>query len=285
MRSLADPAKAAVLLLLSLWATALLSCKSQDAVIRDAAAPTEAVDAVAGAPLWIWHPTPGTSWQIQFSGAIDTSLDVQVFDLDLQTLSKATVDELHSRGARVICYFSGGTFESWRPDAQDFPKDIIGVPLADWPGEHWLDVRQLDVLRPIMLKRLQLAVQKGCDAVDTDNMDVYMQESGFAISYAQQLKYNIMLAEEAHRRGLAIGLKNDLGQVGELVDSYDFAINESCINFGECQRLEPFIARNKAVFGIEYSGRASSVCAQANRLNHDTLIKRHLLDAHRVPCR
>ena len=38
-----------------------------------------------------------------------------------------------------------------------------------------------------------------------------------------------MLAELAHERSLTIGLKNDLDQIDDLVDDFDFAVNESCV--------------------------------------------------------
>jgi len=236
-------------------------------------------------PATVWRPTPGTSWQIQFSGTFDASVAADVFDLDLYDTPKSRIDQLHARGSRVICYFSGGSYEDWRPDAADFPSSVLGKPLDGWPGESWLDARQLSLLRPIMAKRLDLAVEKGCDAVDSDNMDGYTQKSGFPISYTQQLAYNRMIAEEAHRRGLSIGLKNDLDQIDDLVDQYDFAVNEQCVEYDECRRLEPFIAANKAVLGIEYTGTASAVCPQANRLRFDTLIKHLALDSYRVACR
>ena len=37
--------------------------------------------------------------------------------------------------------------------------------------------------------------------------------------------------------------------------------------------LAPFIARSKAVFGIEYTGSSNTVCAAANAANFDTDIE------------
>lgn len=232
-----------------------------------------------------WTPKPGTSWQIQFSGTLDTSPTVNAFDLDLFGTAKATIDKLHVQGTKAICYFSGGTSESYRPDFTSFPSKLLGSTLGAYPAERWLDVRQLAILGPIMTARMDLAVQKGCDALDVDNMDGYTNSPGFSISYAQQLAYNTMIATEAHKRGLSIGLKNDLLQISDLADLYDFAINESCLAYSECYYMQPFINRNKAVFAISYSGSQSKVCAQANSLNFDMLLKDQSLDANRRPCR
>jgi hypothetical protein len=88
-------------------------------------------------------------------------------------------------------------------------------------------------------------------------------------------------------RGLSIGLKNDVDQVRQLVDDFDWALNEECFEYDECGTLLPFIAQDKAVFSVEY-GRASladRICGEANALNFDTLIKNYDLDAFRVSCR
>ncbi len=58
-----------------------------------------------------------------------------------------------------------------------------------------------------MLRRLDLAVTKGCDGVEPDNMDGYANDSGFPLTAEDQLTFNRFIANEAHRRGLAVGLK------------------------------------------------------------------------------
>lgn len=44
-------------------------------------------------------------------------------------------------GRKVICYFSAGSYENWRPDRHDFPSDVLGNNLEHWEGEKWLDIR------------------------------------------------------------------------------------------------------------------------------------------------
>jgi hypothetical protein len=51
-----------------------------------------------------WQPRPGTAWQWQLSGRLDTSVDVPVYDIDGFDHTKATVTELHREGRTVICY-------------------------------------------------------------------------------------------------------------------------------------------------------------------------------------
>jgi hypothetical protein len=233
----------------------------------------------------IWHPAPGTSWQLQFSGDLDISFDVAMYDIDLFDTPQSVIDTLHTDGRVVICYFSAGSHEEWRPDAAQFPAEVLGAPLVGWEGERWLDVRRIDLLAPVMTARLDLAVQKGCDGVDPDNVDSYTHETGFPLTGNDQLAFNRWLAQEAHARGLSIGLKNDLDQIPQLVNDFDWALNEQCFEYDECETLLPFIEAGKAVFGVEYTGDPDVFCPRANALNLDWLYKHLELDAYRVACR
>lgn len=232
----------------------------------------------------IWQPRPGTSWQWQLSGTIDTGLNVAMYDLDLFDTPKSIIDGLKASGKIVICYFSAGTYEDWRSDADSFPTAILGDSNG-WPGEKWLDVSKMAVLEPIMRKRLDLAKQKGCDGVEPDNVDGYANQTGFNISFGHQLTFNKFIASESHKRGLSVGLKNDLDQVNQLVSFFDWALNEQCHQYDECHLLLPFIQAGKAVFGVEYSGDQAQICSDMNALNMDWLIKDINLGSSRIACR
>lgn len=234
----------------------------------------------------VWHPAPGTSWQWQLDGGpVDTSCEVDMYDIDLFDTDQDVIDELHTAGRRVICYFSAGTREDWRPDADDFPPSVLGNPLPGWPGERWLDIRRIDIIGPVLQQRLDLAVAKGCDGVEPDNVDAWANKSGFALTHQDQLDFNRWLADQAHARGLSVGLKNDLDQVADLVHDFDWALNEQCFQYDECERLLPFVENGKAVFGVEYELETSQFCEAANAMNFDWLKKRYELDAFRESCR
>jgi hypothetical protein len=231
-----------------------------------------------------WIPAPRTTWQWQLSPPVDVSVPAQMFDVDLFDTSAEVVADLHRRGARVVCYFSAGSVEPGRPDSGAFPAAVIGNPLEGWPNERWLDVRRLDVLGPIFERRLDLCRQKGFDGVEADNVDAYSNSTGFPLSGADQLAFNRFLARAAHARGLSIALKNDLEQVPELEPEFDFAINEQCFEYGECDALQPFVRAGKAVFVAEYDVATSAFCAQANAAGLMAMRKRLNLDAWREPC-
>ena len=205
-----------------------------------------------------YRPTVATTWQWQLQpgavGAINTAYAVDLYDIDLFETSTAMVQQLQRDRRRVIAYFSAGTFESFRPDSAQFAEEELGKPLDDFADERWLDVRSANVRR-IVLARLDLARQKGFDGVEPDNVDGYANDSGFALTAADQLAFNRFVANAAHQRGLSVGLKNDLDQIPQLVEYFDFAVNEQCHEFFECDLLRPFIDAGKPVLNAEYQSR------------------------------
>ncbi|MFH1531831.1 MAG: endo alpha-1,4 polygalactosaminidase [Pseudomonadota bacterium] len=232
-----------------------------------------------------WRPAPGTSWQWQLSGDLDLSYDVDMYDIDLFDTPAATIAGLQAEGRIVICYFSAGSWEDWRPDAADFPAAVRGDTLDGWPDERWLDVRALDVLAPILEARLDMAVAKGCDGVEPDNVDGYQNDSGFPLAGADQIAFNRWLAKAAHARNLSVGLKNDLSQIPALVGFFDWALNEQCFQYHECNAILPFVDAGKAVFGVEYELDAEDFCDDANGMNFDWLVMTYDLDGGRESCR
>ncbi|MFJ1970851.1 endo alpha-1,4 polygalactosaminidase [Streptomyces sp. NPDC087903] len=230
-----------------------------------------------------WHPRPGVAWQWQLSGRLDTSVDVPVYDIDGFDHSKAAVTGLHRAGRKVICYLSTGAWEDFRPDAKKFPRSVLGRGNG-WKGERWLDIRRTDVLEPLMAARLDLCREKGFDAVEPDNMDGYRNRTGFDLSAGDQLRYNRLIARLAHDRGMAVGLKNDLDQIPDLVGDFDFAVNEQCAQYGECADLKPFVAADKAVFHVEYELPVSRFCADSRRLKLSSMLKKYELGVWRRAC-
>jgi glycosyl hydrolase family 114 len=136
----------------------------------------------------VWQPAVGSTFQIVLSDVVDTNSqvtpDVSVFDVDMFNTPAETIAALKAQGKNVICYFSAGTAENWRPDFNRFSSSDLGGPVCQdsscssvWPGENWIDIKNPDPSSSdlpnswkIMQARIQLAASKGCDAVDPDNM-------------------------------------------------------------------------------------------------------------------
>jgi hypothetical protein len=248
-------------------------------------AAVRALDPPLDCPACTDFPPTTSPWQWQLSGRIKLRVPATVYDVDGGDQGADVIASLKARGRRVICYFSAGTWEEFREDAAGFPPEVRGRPLADFPDERWLDVRRIDLLAPVLLARLDRFAAKGCDAVEPDNVAGYTNDSGFPLTPEDQLTFNVWIANQAHARGLAVGLKNDPDQVAVLVPYFDFAVVEQCFEFGECERYVPFIAAGKAVFVAEYRVPPRRFCRRARRLGFSAIHKRLRLDAFRAACR
>lgn len=179
-----------------------------------------------------------------------------VYDIDGQMNSAETVAALHARGKKVICYFDAGVFETYRPDAGLFPASVIGNADAGWDGSFWLDIRRIDVLEPIMRARIADCKAKGFDAIEPDEIDGYENDPGFPLTYQDQLAYDRAVATWAHEAGMSIGQKGNLDQTRDLVDWFDWTLNEECGQYNECTTggggLQLYSEAGKAVWIAEY---------------------------------
>jgi hypothetical protein len=246
-----------------------------------------------------WSPkaSEGLTWQWQLQGQIKASKRVDMYDIDLFDAPQEVIDKLHRDGRIVVCYFSAGSYEGWREDWAQFfdfieeDKAYEGdePPFAgkmDGWDERWLDIREIALLTPIMQSRMALAASKGCDAVEPDNMDAYSNsgETGLELTYGDQIAFNKFIAAEAHAAGLSIGLKNDLDQLEDLVDYFDWALNEQCFEYDECDLYSVFTDVDKAVFGVEYHGCLCNFCAKARCSNLSWMKKKLSLRSWRRGC-
>ena len=262
-----------------------------------------------------WHPALSARWQYQLqgvsayasTGGINTTITAvpytggnavhpAVFDIDLyvdqavsgnnSTLDTAAVNAIHAMGAKALCYLDAGTWENWRPDADQFPASVLGRKNG-WPGELWLDIRQTGILLPIMQARVQKCVQAGFDGVEWDNVDGYSNRTGFPLTASDQIDYNANLANMAHQAGLTVALKNDVEQLGTLAPYFDYAVNEQCEQYSECGGYTTYyISAGKAVFQVEYKLSTSKFCPPANSANRNAITKTFdLFDTPWTPCR
>jgi hypothetical protein len=232
----------------------------------------------------VWRPVPGASWQVQLSGALDTSLDVAIYDVDLDT-AIGTIDALRAAGRKVICYISVGTHEPWRDDASSIPAAAIGQPLAGYPDERWLDTRDATV-RSIMAARLDVAAAKGCDGVDLSSVSPAGADTGFPLTHMDAADYARFLAGEAHARGLGAGLGGGSDIAADVQPDLDWAFAETCLASGTCGAYSAFVAARKAVFSVVFGTAADvpTACPAAREAGLNALIKNRSLDAFRVPC-
>lgn len=58
--------------------------------------------------------------------------------------------------------------------------------------------------------------------------------TGVEVSKEEQKEYNVWFAREVHAAGMTVGLKNAVEMAEDVVDDFDFALNESCHVWKEC---------------------------------------------------
>jgi len=239
---------------------------------------------------------------------IDLYVDTNITGDGIFVVNTAAVDAIHARGKQAICYLSAGDIESFRPDYQTFVDFdtacghcLIGQPFSrKFHDEFWANLNndqgQRDFMLAMQEARVQQCAAAGFDGIEFDVVDAYAQGAavtGWDISYATQLDYDQRLANLAHRYGLSVALKNDLGQLTDLLPYFDYAINEQCFQYKECDNnpapgYPAWVAAGKAVFQVEYRSSPRRFCALANAANFNSIRKSstfNLYDTPWRPCR
>jgi hypothetical protein len=207
-----------------------------------------------------WIPPQHLTWYWQLQGTVDNSEPVAAYDIDGFENSATEVATLHAQGKHVICYIDVGTAEDFRPDYSSFPASVLGRSNG-WPGERWLDIRQLEALEPIMAARFRLCQEKGFDAVEPDNIEGYANRTGFPLSARQQLTFNEWVASEVHSLGMGVLQKNDGEQTSQLQPYFDGALTEQCNEYRECDDFQSYLAAGEPVLNAEYSLAPRRFCA------------------------
>ncbi|KAH6967806.1 glycoside hydrolase superfamily [Ilyonectria sp. MPI-CAGE-AT-0026] len=245
-------------------------------------------------PRATWKPSVGDTWQIVLQDPIKVnkktlSPNVKVWTLDMYDNDASTFKALQDAGKKVICYFSAGSWEDWRDDADQFNDSDLGNDMDGWDDERWLNTRSTNV-RNIMKKRIAYAASKGCNAIDPDNLDGYGNDTGMNLSKADSINYIKFLAKTAAAYNMSIGCKNSPEIVAQVIGSVDFVTVEQCVEYDECDAYAPYIKAGKPVFHIEYpdspnsmsTASTNNICTSATKgsstYGFTTVIKKLALD-------
>jgi hypothetical protein len=218
----------------------------------------------------------GDSWDMQFVEPFTFDRQVTWIVLDASTHGAEDVARVKAAGARAICYVSVGTVEDWRPDLDRFPPEVIGKALPDWPGENYLDIRQIDDLLPIMEARFRACKEAGYDGVAPDNQDVFQNDSGFSLTTGHGLAYVRALADMAHGMDLIIAQRNLPEFSADLVGQMDFLLTEGCFEWNYCAEMAAYRQAGKPVFDVEYTDAGidwAAACTEAKRLGISMILK------------
>ncbi|KIZ01753.1 hypothetical protein MNEG_6207 [Monoraphidium neglectum] len=238
--------------------------------------------ALAASTAGWWKPPKRIQWQWQLSpfnypaDLVKGPDRLDMYDVDVFDNTATTIRNIKSRGVRVMCYFEAGTWPSGKvnnPFLSQYPARCKGKPYEPpYTDELWLDITCPEVLN-ITRKILDLAVTKGCDGVEPDNVQGFETDSGYNtgfykcpikngvqtgyttgcdLDYKEWRGFNLFLANEAHARNLSIALKNNFYMAPEMAAVHDMVLSEQCYQYGECANYTSFINAGKPVLLTEY---------------------------------
>jgi hypothetical protein len=242
-----------------------------------------------------WSPTTADTFQWDLEWPVPISSTATVYDVDYQDSTAAFVTALHRVRRHAICYIDVGSWESYRPDANEYPAKILGKIYPGYPDERYVDIRQIKILGPILERRFNLCKSKGFDGIEPDNIDSYSAGesiTGFPLTARDAQVFDAWLVSQAHERGLSIGQKNDPDQAAILVGRFDWALTEECFYGQFCDEMVPYAKARKAVFNVEYSNDTTTTtflktyCVQnrTDRYDYDMSYKSVGLSAPRLTC-
>ena len=212
------------------------------------------------------------------------------------------VNAIHKSRRHVVGYMTVGDAEHWRPDFQqmvDFDaacgRCFIGKAFSKtFPNEWYVDINndkgQADFMRKMMQARIDKVAAAGFDSVEPDVDNAAFNNSGFKISAATQVAYNVSIAEIAHANGLSINLKSDVDQAKnpKLIAVFDYVLDEQCFQYHQCNEYAGFQKAGKSIFNAEYRVAPDEFCPKANSMNINSIKKAHnfnLYDLPWTPCR
>jgi len=262
--------------------------------------PPTSTPTATSTPAGYTIPAVGSKWHWQLTGSPSLDYNVDVYDLDLEYLedTPAAMQSLKDQGRYVICYIDVGGWESYRKDAADYPEEIKTKYMPEW-DEWYVDVSQLDDfgpngskkgMRSLITARMDRAAAIGCDGIEPDVLDAFENQvpriSGGNVTWQDEYNLFLMLIEEAHARGLSIGLKNLIAQIPkadngieDLNKLFDWTVQEEPYAYDSPAyveaHLDPFVADGKAVFIAEYTGSVNkfqnTICPSSNAHHYHTL--------------
>lgn len=213
-----------------------------------------------------WSPAAEQTFDLQLTQPFNLVRPVNVLALDLFTTPPAKVGELRGRGVAPFCYVAAGYWESWRPDAGNFPAAALGATVAGWPSQRRIDIGN-PAVRPILEARLALCKERGFTGVLVAGLDTLAHGAGFATTGEQRLAFQRDLAAAAHARGLAAGAIGSFAGPAELDAAWDFVVADGCQPERACaEALAPWRSAGKPAYLVAYTNQATKMdrlCSEA----------------------
>jgi hypothetical protein len=195
-----------------------------------------------------------------------------IYDIDGIINPASTVTALHSLGKHVVCYVEVGAAGNYYSAADEgvsttyydqlHNAGVFGKKVPGYP-EFYLDLRSPATVSIIESMINQQCAAKGFDAVETDIDEEYGDNTGIALTKADQEQYMTTLANYMHGIGLGWWIKNpdDTGDsyASDMFSLADAVLTEQCNQFSSCGLLSAYVG-HKAVFNAEYHLKPSAFC-------------------------
>ena len=188
---------------------------------------------------------------------------VDIYDVDGFLTTAAQVRAIRTRWQastlrhpKAVCYLDLA-WEDYRPDGSpggpSFPRSVLGHVYFGFPQERWVDLRQLDALKPMLDRRIAMCARKGFDAVELDDIDSFDPPSttGFRLTPGDAQNFLAYAFNQVHRDGMTALWKNSplLSWWGRQYT--DGAVVEECYVFHQCFAAQLRGSRN---YGITCTG-------------------------------
>ncbi len=167
-----------------------------------------------GHPMrWDWQIGRATPLERTGRNAVD------IYDIDGFLTTRAEVSAIKTRWQastlahpRTVCYLDLA-WEDYRPDAApgtEFPAATLGHIYFGFPEERWVDLRQLEALKPMLRERVGMCARKGFDAVELDDIDSFDPPSttGFQLTPGDVQNFLAYAFNEIHLAGMTALWKN-----------------------------------------------------------------------------
>jgi len=194
---------------------------------------------------------------------------VDIYDVDgfLTTAAevraiKRTWQASTLRHPRTVCYLDLA-WEDYRPDGSPgryFPAATLGDVYYGYPDERWVDLRQLDALKPMLRERIGMCARKGFDAVELDDIDSFDPPSttGFWLTPGDAENFLAYAFDEIHSYGMT-GLWKNSPYLSWWGRQYaDGAVVEECYLNQACFAAQ---FRGSSQYGITCTGlRGGTPC-------------------------
>jgi hypothetical protein len=220
-----------------------------------------------------------------------------IYDIDGIINPASTVARLHAMGKHVVCYVEvGAAGDYYSAASEGIPTTYFaqlreagefGMKVANYP-EYYLNITSKSTVSIVEALIRQQCAAKGFDAVETDIDTEYDDDSGFALTRTDEVRYLTTLANYIHTLGMGWWIKNpdDTGDrfATDMFPLADAVLSEQCNQYDTCGYLRAYFG-HKAVFNAEYALPPSRFCARDDALGINGVQFNIALTGVRRPCR